>query len=187
MVGYIETAIRNLIWRLRGNALRLYLRLHGCSLGRGARCMGWPFFRQIPEGNIKIGHSVTIGRNVTFEVSTRGVLRIGNHVNISDSVLFAAHREVVIGDQCGFGERVSVRDSTHMFRSSMPHLAQASFAQAVSIGMDVSIGSGSVILSGAKIEDGVVLGAGTIVTSQTITEPYTFYRGDPPVALGKRP
>ncbi|HOJ04270.1 MAG TPA: acyltransferase [Bacteroidota bacterium] len=187
MIYYIETGIRRRIWKIRGLLLKAYLRLHGCSVGKSTTCIGWPFFKQIPCSNITVGDGVTIGRGVTIEVGINAKLKIGSYVNISDGVYFGVQDSVTIGDYTGFGERVSIRDSTHMFRKKKPHLLQSSFARPIIIGYDVSIGLGSAVLAGVNIKDGVVLGAGTIITSEENTMPYTFYRGYPIEEIGIRP
>jgi len=78
-IVYIEQAFRNFGYRLKGNCFKWYLLVHGCQAGKRLKCMGFPKFRSIPKKNIVIGNDVTLGRNVTFEITNEGKLILGNN------------------------------------------------------------------------------------------------------------
>jgi len=52
LIAYIEAALQNISSRWKGRLLKLYLVLHGCKVGKGLKCSGFPYFRGFPNKNI---------------------------------------------------------------------------------------------------------------------------------------
>lgn len=175
------TLLRNIIYRLRGQKLRLYLGLfYGCSVGSGLKCRKWPILRNLPRnGNIKIGKNANIGYFITFEVTENGKIEIGDNVDLTHNVLIASNTHVKIGNNCLFAENVSIRDSSHGTAAGTPINQQASDSEAVTIGNDVWLGAGSQVLMGSKVPDGVVIGAQSIVNRKSELKADGIYAGTP--------
>lgn len=175
------TLLRNIIYRLRGLRLSLYLSLfYGCKVGGGLKCRKWPILRNLPKnGNIKIGRNVNIGYLITFEVTASGKIEIGDNVDFTHNVLVASNAHVKIGDNCLFAENVSIRDSSHGTAAGTPINRQASESEAVSIGNDVWLGAGSQVLMGSNVPDGAVIGAQSLVNRKSELEANGIYAGTP--------
>ena len=71
--------------------------------------------------------------------------------------------EITIGDDCMFGESVSVYDHDHDI-SVVPFRKDRYVSQPVYIGNNVWIGCHAFVGKGVTIGDNVVIGAGSIVT-----------------------
>ena len=71
--------------------------------------------------------------------------------------------EIVIGDDCIFGENVDIYDHNHRFAQRELIKKQGFSKGGVKIGRNCWIGSNAVILKGAEIGDNVVVGAGCII------------------------
>lgn len=186
MLYTIEHRVRKLVWMIRGALLTLYLRVHGCSVGRSLKCKQWPVFRQIPRDNITLGDAVTIGYRVTLDVMPGASLEIASHVNLTQDVLVSCASSVSIGEYSGIGEFSSVRDSEHGYsRSGIIH-AQQGRSEPIHIGSDVQVSRGCTVLLGARLEDGSILGVNSVITAKTKTVEYGIYMGVPAKFIGMR-
>ena len=173
------TLKRNLLVKIRGVFLRIYLQLLGCKVGSGLRCHQFPNFRIIPKGNITFGNNVTIGFGITFEIQQAAQLTVGSNVNLSHNIVFGAHDSITIGDNTLIGENVSIRDGNHITAIGKLIRLQEHSVQPVIIGEDVWIGAGSRILKGTQLANGVVVGANSITTHKIKTEANGVYVGAP--------
>jgi acetyltransferase-like isoleucine patch superfamily enzyme len=174
-----ETKMRTGLHRCLGVVLHMYLRLHGCTVGGGLKCKSWPIFREIPSCNIAIGDHCTIGYRVTFHVGRDGLLKIGDHVRLTQDILISAFERVEIADYCGIAENVSIRDADHGMDANRPFLGQLLSAKPILIGRDVVISAGCRILRGSVLPEGVMIGANSVVTEKSLLEPYGIYAGTP--------
>ena len=187
MLYTIEHRVRKLIWMMRGALLTLYLRVHGCSVGRSLKCKDWPIFRRVPWCNVRFGNHVTVGYRVTFDVGRGGMLVIDNNVNLTQDIIISCICSVSIGPYSGIGEYTSIRDGEHGYkRTSRIHDQEVSMSPII-IGADVQVSRGCMILPGSNVSDGVIIGANTIVTRNLITRPYGIYMGVPAKCIGERP
>ena len=166
--------------------LKLYLRMHGCKVGKGLKCKSWPIFRGLPNKNIYIGDHVGIGYNITFEPFGKGIIIIRDYVNLTQNIIISASDKVYIGNHSGVAEYVSIRDNEHKVSKDKPWRLQETFASPVWIGDDVGIGLGCAILRGARIEDGAIIGAHSIITRNTKIVKNGIYFGFPLKMIGKR-
>lgn len=181
-VYFVEIVCRSAAARVRGLLLELYLRMHGCRTGRNLRCRQLPHFRTVPDANIYLGNSVTIGRNVTFDVSTRGRLEIGDYVNLTQDITISSDERVDIGAHTLVAEYVSIRDADHRCDDpTIPKAEQGMLRAAVSIGKDVWIGAGARILRGATVPDGAVIAANAVVLAKCRLKARCVHAGAPAV------
>lgn len=181
-----EVRFSNACNRMRGFLLTFYLKAHGCKIGKRLKCKRWPIFRSIPNGNIHIGDDVGIGFFITFDVSEKGRLILGNSVNLTHNVIIGACDHVAIGNYTLIAENVSIRDSEHETFQDMRIALQGNVSAPITIEDDVWIGAGVVVLKGAKVSKGAVIGAYSVVTARSEVNPYCIYAGIPVRQIGCR-
>ncbi len=182
----IESLIKNNCFKLKGLILKIYLKIHGCKVGKGLRCHTFPRFRIPPYKNYQIGDNVTIGYDITFEVIKTGRLIIGNYVKFTQNILISAGEKISIRDYSMFGEGVSIRDGDHNTYIDKPVAFQLSTYRSVEIGKDVWVGAGCIILKGSNIPDRVIIGANTVVSRNAKLESGKIYTGNPIRKIGER-
>ena len=155
---------------------RLGLKLNGVKYGKKLKLGGWPFIFRFPQASLEIGDDCAVNSNFISNLiglyqrtiiiaRGRGKVRIGNHVGISGSTIYA--RELIeIGDDTVVGANCKIFDND--FHSLNPderrrdvydHLV----TRPVKIGRNVFIGCNSIILKGTVIGDNCVIGAGSVV------------------------
>jgi galactoside O-acetyltransferase len=128
------------------------------SWGFGTELRGWK--------NIQIGNKFSCGRFCSI-YSSDGLVKIGNNVSISSSVIINADfgRIIVISDNCLIGPNVVIRSSSHNYKDkNMLIKNQGHTPGEVILHEDVWIGANSTILPGVELSRGVVVAAGSVVT-----------------------
>jgi len=152
--------LRNLAGLARYLSLRTrYKGLH-CGLfyiDRGAA------FHVGRAASVHIGHNVRIMRDFTGHFE--GSAWIGDGVFFNRGCHLVAQQSVRIGDNCLFGEMVSIHDDDHVTgRGTEPIATRGLRTAPVIIGNNVWVGAKASILAGVEIGDNTVIGAGAIVT-----------------------
>lgn len=130
------------------------------------------------QAQIEIGRGVRILRDFTGDFF--GTVRIGSNVFFNRGCHIAALKEVVIGDGCLFGERVSIHDENHTFGPQVHGVAlpdRPMRTASVRIGKNVWVGANATILSGVSVGDGAVIAAHAVVVSDV--PPHTLVAGVP--------
>lgn len=116
-----------------------------------------------PE-TFEIGERVFIGDQAIIQGRFDGRCVIGNGVWIGPQSYFDA-RDLVIGDQVGWGPGAKVLGSEHTGAPSDVPLIQTDLIIApVRIGAWADIGMNAIILPGVTIGRGAIVGAGAVVT-----------------------
>jgi acetyltransferase-like isoleucine patch superfamily enzyme len=174
-----RTYFRNIIYRIKGLILKIYLLLNGCKVGKGIKCKQFPRFRTIPHKNFYIGNNVNFGYNLTFDIKNTGKLFLGNNVNLTQDIIISSMQKVLIDDNALIAEHVSIRDADHLFKIGLNINSQALTFQEIIIGKDVWIGAGVRVLKGSTIQDGCIIACNTVVTKNTQTEKNGIYAGLP--------
>jgi len=186
LIIYIETACRNLKYRCKGVWFKFYLLMHGCKVGKGLKCIGFPKFRAIPKKNIAIGNHVTLGRNIIFEIGHEGKLIIENHVLLADNILLSTISEIKIKNWAAIAENVSIRGSFHEMKKDQPYRLQGNVSEPIVLGEDTGVGAGCVVLMGVILPKGAFVGSNSTVTKKDELEEYGIYGGTPLKLLKKR-
>ena len=181
-----ETVMKNRIRRFKGWLLKLYLIAHRCEVGKALKCTSWPHFRSVPNGNIRLGNLVTIGKNITLDVPSSGKLSLGNRVNLTQNIMISSAIQVSIGDNVLIAENVSIRDADHGTSKGSVIASQNMTKTPVVIENDVWIGASSLILQGARLKEGAIIACNSVVLSKSDIQPYTIYGGSPVSKLGCR-
>lgn len=186
LIARIHSAYKNKLYRLKGILLTIYLRAHGCKVGRGLRVIEFPRFRAVPAANIRIGNKVSIGSGIVLQILPEGLLVLDDHSKLIHDVFILSARSVYIGKHSGIAERCSIRDTEHGSRAGIPMYEQPLQSQEIHIGNDVQISLGTAVLAGSTIADGVLIGANSIVTRNLRTVENGIYLGNPLRLIGKR-
>lgn len=136
------------------------------------------FFKKSKQSKIIIGDDFTFfsggnlnplssGRKGAIFAEGSAVIKIGNHVGMSSTVLWAK-QGITIGDRVTVGANCVILDSdchslNHLDRWTENDMKNCN-SQPIVIEEDVLIGTGSYILKGVHIGARSIIGAGSVVT-----------------------
>ena len=142
------------IWlRLRFQRLRVGI----FYIGRGAE------MRIGPVAEVHIGGGLRLMRDFTGHF--HGRVNVGENVFFNRGCYVCVYSELEIGDNCLFGEHVSIHDENHVVAGDMGPRADLGFdARPIHIGHNVWVGAKATILPGVRIGDNAVIGANAVVT-----------------------
>jgi len=186
IVSKMMTYLKAANMRFRGKCITLLLISMGCKVGKGLRADGWPVFRLYPFGNFTLGHNVTLGKDVTFEIPEGAKLHIGNNVFLSDRVVLATLTEIAIGDWVSIAENTGIRGSFHQLSAHELAVKQPSDSAPIHIGRGVGIGANSTILMGVQLPEGAIVGANSVLSKSVTYEVNGIYAGVPAKLLRYR-
>ncbi|MBD5267199.1 MAG: acetyltransferase [Bacteroides sp.] len=125
---------------------------------------------------IDLGIGLTTGINCRIEALCTGKddcikIKIGNKVQMNDSVHIAALESVTIGDNVLIASHVYISDNSHgCYKGgdddtspSIPPVSRYYFVNPVKIGSNVWIGESAMIMPGVTIGNGAIIGAHAVV------------------------
>jgi acetyltransferase-like isoleucine patch superfamily enzyme len=136
-----------------------------------------------PE-TMEFGDGVVIGEQTIIQGRFDGNCHIGHQVWIGPQSYFDA-RDLVIGDQVGWGPGAKVLGSEHTaVPIEVPIIATDLRIAPVRIEAQADIGVNAVILPGVTVGRGAIVGAGAVVTRDV--PPYTKVAGVPARIIGRR-
>lgn len=119
-----------------------------------------------PRAKVRFGHGLCILRD--FSGYFFGDVEIGNDVFFNRGCYVAIHDKLTVGDNCLFGEMVSIHDQDHVIladRGPLSPLSSRGFVTApISIGDNVWVGAKASILKGVNIGQNAVVAANAVVT-----------------------
>jgi acetyltransferase-like isoleucine patch superfamily enzyme len=157
---------------------KIYFALLGCRVGPGFQAYGPLIVRVARRGAISIGsHFNATSRHLTNLVGFphpcilccygNGCIEIGDYSGMTGAVI-SSRQLVRIGNHVNIGGGVRIYDHDFHSLDSIQRRTresdQANVRSApVEIGNDVFIGAGSIILKGVKLGDGCIVGAGSVV------------------------
>jgi acetyltransferase-like isoleucine patch superfamily enzyme len=148
----------------------------GLTVGRGV------VFRH-PE-TFEIGAGVFLGEQTVIQGRLNGTCRIGDRVWIGPQAYFDA-RDLVIGDQVGWGPGAKVLGSTHTgLPADVPIIQTDLEIRPVRIGAWADIGVNAVIMPGVTVGRAAIVGAGAVVTEDV--KPSSIVAGVPAKFLRNR-
>ena len=116
------------------------------------------------NGIVKLGKTVYFSKR-TDVMAISGKLTIGNNVSFNKDCTVVSRLAITIGDNCQFGETVSIYDHNHnLYDFNLPISKQGFSSKAIEIGSNVLFGCKVFIKSGVKIGNNVIIGANSVVT-----------------------
>lgn len=143
------------------------------------------------KNGIAFGNNVSIGKNTTIECSGTltniGLgLEVGNNVGLGTHGFFGCAGGVKIGDDCIFGNFVSIHSENHNFGNlDIPIRLQGVNRLGIVIGNDCWIGAKVTILDGVNIGKGCVVAAGAVVIKGNYPD-YSIIGGVPAKIISSR-
>lgn len=153
---------------------RIKFVLFKVKTGRNLKINGSLFLKG--KGNITLGNHVTINSNYFFNpiggqtftsmvVAKQAMLKIGNHVGISNSAIFCA-LEIIIEDYVLIGGGCKIWDTDFHSLDSQTRGTELDkgISLPVKIKKNAFIGGSSIILKGVTIGENSIIGAGSVVT-----------------------
>jgi acetyltransferase-like isoleucine patch superfamily enzyme len=122
----------------------------------------------LSKNGIEFGRNVSIGKNTTIECTGSfqdlGVgLRVGNNVGLGTHGFFGCAGGVEIGDDCIFGNYVSLHSENHNYQLEKPIRLQGVTRIGIRVANNCWIGAKVTILDGASIGEGTIVAAGAVV------------------------
>jgi acetyltransferase-like isoleucine patch superfamily enzyme len=115
------------------------------------------------EAEVCFGHMVRFMQDFTGHFY--GQVRIGNNVYFNRGCYLSVYNRLSIGDDCLFGEYVSIHDENHVPGRDATPIARRGYASGtIEIGNNVWVGAKATIVQGVRIGDGAVIGANAVVT-----------------------
>jgi acetyltransferase-like isoleucine patch superfamily enzyme len=152
------------------------------SCGSGLRVEPGVGFKH-PE-TFEVGEGVFIGSQTFIQGRFDGCCKIGNGVWIGPQSYFDA-RDLVIGNQVGWGPGAKVLGSTHTgLPVDVPIIETDLVIKPVRVEDWADIGTGAVLLPGVTVGRGAVVGAGAVVTRDVA--PFAKVAGVPAKVIGWR-
>ena len=148
-----------------GKIMSLSSRLWGGSrLSIQGKCnLSLPFTIKCHKKSfLKLGDNFKARANFSISLSDGGKLLIGDNVFFNRGCSINCRKEVLIGDNCIFGENVLVYDHDHCFDCNSG-LKEGYVCRKIVIGEGCWIGAGTIILKGVTIGDNVLISAGSLV------------------------
>lgn len=107
-----------------------------------------------------------IRRGLSLVIEKGAKVSLGTGVFLNNNCSINCRQEVLIGDNCLFGEGVRIYDHNHRFRDPDKPIASQGFRCApVRVGNNTWIGSDVVILKGVTIGANAIIGAGCVIDS----------------------
>jgi acetyltransferase-like isoleucine patch superfamily enzyme len=168
---WIQASTYGYLWRYAVIRMRYrHLKLRPFAIGRG-------FDLEVGgDASVRLAGSLTIGRDFTGRVY--GSLSIGNRVFFNRGCYLAVLDNVSIGNNCIFGEGVSIHDENHVYGSDDVAIASRGFtAKPIVIEDNVWVGAKATIVAGVHIGRNAVIGANAVVTRNIPA--YTIAAGVP--------
>ena len=121
------------------------------------------FYKAVFGRNLSFAKGMNFRDNFHIWMEPGAKISVGNSFFNNDCSL-CAREEIVIGDDCLFGENVRIYDNNHVFKYAGTPVSQQGFkAEKVTIGDNCWIGTGCILLKGARIGDNCVISAGQVV------------------------
>lgn len=130
------------------------------------------FFKIIYNKQIDFGHKLNFRKRFNITIEKNGKLSIGNNVFFNNGCSINVLNEIVIEDDCIFGEDVKIYDHNHIFKYKNKLIREQGMkVGTIHIGKNCWIGSNVIILKGVEIGENCVIGAGAVI-SENIEKRY---------------
>lgn len=113
---------------------------------------------------IRIGEGVQFRDFCQLRSGMNGSLVIGERVFFNNNCSINCMHEIVIGNDCQFGEGVKFYDHNHQYKNKAVKINEQGYATGrILVGNNCWFGSDVIILKDVEIGDNVIIGAGCII------------------------
>ncbi len=113
---------------------------------------------------IRIGAGVQFRNFCQIRSGTNGKLTIGDRVFFNDFCSIHCFHEIVIGNDCQFGEGVKFYDVNHSYQQKNVLISEQGYNKGIiHIGSNCWFGTNVIILKNVTIGDNVVIGANCVI------------------------
>ena len=123
--------------------------------------------RNRENGKIIIEDNCKIESNCRFVSAREGIIKIGKGTAITTGAIINGGGNVIIGENCIFGPRVTINANEHVFKKNKLVKEQGFIHKDVIIGDDCWFGVNVAVNKGVKILKGSIIGAFSLVTEDT--------------------
>ena len=123
--------------------------------------------RNRENGKIIIEDNCKIESNCRFVSAREGTIKIGKGTVITTGAIINGGGNVIIGENCIFGPRVTINANEHVFKKNKLVKEQGFIHKDVIIGDDCWFGVNVAVNKGVKILKGSIIGAFSLVTEDT--------------------
>ncbi len=120
-------------------------------------------FYKVIFGKRFVFSKINIRRSFIVELGKNGHIKIGKGSFFNNYCSINCMEKIEIGNDCLFGERVSIYDHDHIFNKKGLIMDNGFKNQPIIIGNNCWIGSNVIILKGTVIGNNVVIGAGIVI------------------------
>lgn len=116
------------------------------------------------SSSISLGDNLVARNNFIIRSCANGHISIGSNVFFNSSCSINSMSNIIIGNNCQFGEGVKIYDHDHKYKQFNKNISDQGYTVAnIKIGNNCWISSNVIILKGVEIGDNVVVGAGCIL------------------------
>lgn len=112
---------------------------------------------------LKLEKQVSYRKGMIINISNNAIVKVGRKTFFNNYCSINSHGEVIIGNDCLFGEGVKIYDHNHIFYTETKINEESYSVGKVVIGNNCWICSNVVILKGADIGDNCTISAGCII------------------------
>lgn len=123
------------------------------------------FFKALFRRKINFEKKVKFRKNFSIIIENEGFVKIGKNVFFNNDCSINSIKNIIIEDNCLFGESVKIYDHNHRFSNLEKNIIDQGYTfEKVHIEENCWIGSNVTILKGVHIGKGSVIGAGCVIT-----------------------
>lgn len=114
--------------------------------------------------NIQLGNNIQFRDFCQLRSGMDGKLTVGDRVFFNNNCSVHCFYEIVIGNDCQFGEGVKFYDVNHNFKKKELLISEQGYSKGtIQIGSNCWFGSNVIILKNVTIGDNVVIGANCVI------------------------
>lgn len=112
---------------------------------------------------LELDKQVSYRKGMIINISNDAIVKVGKKTFFNNYCSINAHGEIIIGNDCLFGEGVKIYDHNHIFYTEIKTNEQSYSVGKVVIGNNCWICSNVIILKGADIGNNCTISAGCVI------------------------
>tara|TARA_B100000780_G_C21087953_1_gene438346 strand:+ start:389 stop:1012 length:624 start_codon:yes stop_codon:yes gene_type:complete len=164
--------------------LKLNSKINRIKIGNNIQILGEIDIRTRENGSISFDDNVKIESNCRFVAAREGKILIGKNTCITTGAIFNGGADLIIGENCIFGPRITFNANEHNFKKDMNINEQGFTHKSILVGNDCWVGANVVVAKGVSISNKSIIGANSFVNKDT--EENSINAGSPAKKIGYR-